>query len=276
MKPARAKTRHDIRMVAVDLDGTLLDDQKRISAPSAKALTGLSRGGVKVVLASARPPRSVRAIHAALKLDTWQINYNGALVWDEKAGKAISHHPIPGHTVRQIIEHARRLHPEVMVSCELLDRWYTDRQEDDYHTETGRMFRPDVIAPLKDFIDVSMTKILLSGDPDAMTQMELSLGMAFDEDIAIVRTEADLIQVMNKLVSKASALRLVAHHYKVPMANILAIGDAPNDLEMLRASGAAVAMENGHRAVKEVAHWIAPSNNNHGVHAALVRYGLCK
>jgi 5-amino-6-(5-phospho-D-ribitylamino)uracil phosphatase len=276
MKSARTTIRSDIRLVAIDLDGTLLDDRKQISAPAGKELSNLSRQGVKVIIASARPPRSVRPIHAALKLDTWQINYNGALIWDEPAQKAVFHCPMPGPLVRQIIEHARRTHPEVMVSCELLDRWYTDHQADNYRTETGRMFSPDVIAPLSDFIDVSMTKILLAGEPDAMTDMELSLNMAFDRDIHVIRTEQDLIQIMHKHVSKASALRLVAEHYGVPMTNVLAIGDAPNDLEMLQTAGAAVAMENGHRSVKEVAHWIAPSNNDHGVHAALVRYGLCK
>jgi hydroxymethylpyrimidine pyrophosphatase-like HAD family hydrolase len=55
----------------------------------------------------------------------------------------------------------------------------------------------------------------------------------------------------------------------------MAIGDAANDVAMLKEAGVAVAMDNAHPLVKQAAHWVAPSNNDHGVHAALVRYGLC-
>jgi Cof subfamily protein (haloacid dehalogenase superfamily) len=217
----------------------------------------------------------VKHIHAALQLDTWQINYNGALIWDSAARKAIFHCPLPGAIVRQIIEHARRVDPRVLVSCELMDRWYTDVHDESYRTETGRLFKPDVIAPLESFFDVSMTKVLLAGSPPLMDEIETSLSMAHEQDVCLVRTEADLIQIMHRHCSKAVALEMVAQHYGVPMANVLAIGDAPNDLSMLRAAGTAVAMDNAHPAVKEIADWIAPSNNDHGVHATLVRYGLC-
>jgi hydroxymethylpyrimidine pyrophosphatase-like HAD family hydrolase len=80
---------------------------------------------------------------------------------------------------------------------------------------------------------------------------------------------------MDKRVSKAVALRAVAKHYNVPMGQVMAIGDAPNDVGMLQLAGVGVAMANAHKVVKNVADWIAPSNNDHGVHAALVRYGLC-
>jgi 5-amino-6-(5-phospho-D-ribitylamino)uracil phosphatase len=275
MNTAALPTRSDIRLVAIDLDGTLLDDRKRISPKTIATLDQVARRGVKVVIASARPPRSVKHIHAALQLDTWQINYNGALIWDSAARRAIFHRPLPGPVVRQIVEHARRVDPRVLVSCELLDRWYTDRHDESYRTETGRLFKPDVIAPLETFFDVSMTKVLLAGNPPLMDEIEATLGMAHDKDMCLVRTEEDLVQIMHPDVSKATALALVAEHYGVPMANVMAIGDAPNDLSMLRVAGTAVAMDNAHPAVKQIAHWVAPSNNDHGVHAALVRYGLC-
>jgi 3-deoxy-D-manno-octulosonate 8-phosphate phosphatase KdsC-like HAD superfamily phosphatase len=72
-----------------------------------------------------------------------------------------------------------------------------------------------------------------------------------------------------------TALQKVATWYEVPMEQVLAIGDAPNDVGMLQAAGVSVAMDNAHQLVKDVADWVAPSNNDHGVHAALARYGLC-
>ncbi len=81
---------------------------------------------------------------------------------------------------------------------------------------------------------------------------------------------------MDRRASKAAALKLVAGHYQVPMEQVMAIGDAANDVAMLKVAGVAVAMDNADDRVKSVAHWVAPSNNDHGVHAALVRYGLCR
>src|ERR1700733_741280 len=108
----------DIRLVAIDLDGTLLNDSKQVSDQTVKAISGLPARGVKVVIASARPPRSVRHIYAQLGLDTWQINYNGALIWDEPEKKVIFHQPLSGATVRSLIDSARADFPNVLVTCE--------------------------------------------------------------------------------------------------------------------------------------------------------------
>src|SRR6266508_4518828 len=96
-----------IRLVAVDLDGTLLNDSKKVTEQTAGALACLPARGVKLVIASARPPRSVRGIYQELKLDTLQINYNGALIWDEANGKALFHRPMPGTLAREVIDTAR-------------------------------------------------------------------------------------------------------------------------------------------------------------------------
>jgi len=272
----KART-HDraIRLLAIDLDGTLLDDSKQISLPTARALANLAGGGIKVIIASARPPRSVRHIYNRLGLDTWQINYNGALIWDEPHRQAVFHRPMPSQTVRRIIDLARSRFGDTLVSCEVLDRWYTDRFDQTYTTETGRLFKPDVIAPLDQFCCQPITKLMLLGDAGMITALESILAGAADGQITIVRTDPQLLQVMDRRVSKAAALQIVAEHYHVPMQNVMAIGDAPNDVGMLQLAGVAVAMDNAHEIVKRTAHWIAPSNNHDGVRAALVRYGLC-
>src|SRR5438552_2118936 len=83
------REKYRIGLVAVDLDGTLLDENKRVSEQTVRALQCLPAAGIQVVIASARPPRSVRHIYQQLGLDTWQINYNGALIWDEPSGQVI-------------------------------------------------------------------------------------------------------------------------------------------------------------------------------------------
>jgi Cof subfamily protein (haloacid dehalogenase superfamily) len=269
-----ARVHLPIRLIAIDLDGTLLNDSKQVSDQTAEALCCLPSRGVKVIIASARPPRSVRHIYQSLALDTWQINYNGALIWDEPARRVVYHQPITGALARRLIDSARSLNPDVLVSCEVQDRWLTDRFDPNHTTETARLFRPDRIAELDELCAEPVTKLLLQGSAEAMSRISDLLAES-EAPISVVRTEPTLIQVTDASVSKAAALQRVARHYEVPMEQVMAIGDAVNDVEMLQASGVAVAMDNAVEQVKSIADWVAPSNNDHGVHAALRRFGLC-
>src|SRR3954471_16747 len=141
---------HPIRLVAIDLDGTLLTSSKQVSQQTVRALKCLPGQGVKIVIASARPPRSVRHIYHALGLDTLQINYNGAMIWDEVRKRVVFHRPMSGNLVREIVSTARDMFVEVLVSCEILDKWFTDREDQSFTTETGKMFKPDAICPLEE------------------------------------------------------------------------------------------------------------------------------
>ena len=266
--------RPPIRLVAIDLDGTLLNDSKRVSERTVDALKCLTGAGVRVVIASARPPRSVRHVYRELGLDSWQINYNGALIWDEGGRRAVYHQPMDAQTVRRLIDLARGRHGEVLVSVEILDRWCTDRFDDTYTTETGRLFRPDLVAPVEQFCTEPVTKLMLLAAAGVLDDIEAIL-RTVRPAVGVIRGEPQLIQVMHPAASKGVALKTVADHYAVPMDQVMAIGDAVNDLPMLEAAGVAVAMDNAHPLVKQAADWVAPSNNDHGVHAALARYGLC-
>ena len=270
-----AASRPAIRLVAIDLDGTLLNSEKLVSDQTIEAMQCLPRG-VRVVIASARPPRSVRHIYQMLRLDTWQINYNGALIWDEPNRRAVFHRPMGAELVRRMVDRARDMFDEVLVSCEIMDRWFTDRADQTYTTETGRLFKPDLIAPLEEFCNQPVTKLMFLCEPRVIDRLEPLLIEEFREHVAVVRTDDELIQVMDKRVSKAVALKKVADHYGVPPEQVMAIGDAPNDVGMLQLAGVAVAMDNASKVVKKVADWVAPSNDDHGVHAALRRYGLCE
>ena len=264
-----------IKLVAIDLDGTLLDRSKKVSERAAAALKCLPSAGVRVVIASARPPRSVRAIYNELGLDTWQINYNGALIWDEANQQPVFHRPMHPRLVQMMIERARDMFEEVLVSCEVLDKWYTDRDEHTYTTETGRLFRPDFVCEVGQICSQPITKLMLLGEPRIMLQLESLLLEEFGGKVTILHTDDELLQIMDNRVSKAVALSKIATHYGVKASQVMAIGDAPNDVGMLQYAGVAVAMANAHDVVKEVADWIAPSNDEHGVHVALQKYGLC-
>jgi len=262
-----------IKLVAIDLDGTLLDSSKKISEQTVRALQCLT--GARVVIASARPPRSVRHIYRQLGLDTWQINYNGALIWDEANQQPIFHRPMKASLVLEMVEIARDMFDEVLIHAEIMDNWFTDRDDMSHTTETGKLFKPDGICPVEEFCAQPITKLMMLGDPPILTRIEALLLEQFNDKVSILHTDRDLLQIMDKRVSKAVALQKVATHYGVKAEEVMAVGDAPNDLGMLQYAGVAVAMDNAHDMVKKIADWIAPSNDDHGVHAALVKYGLC-
>jgi 5-amino-6-(5-phospho-D-ribitylamino)uracil phosphatase len=263
-----------IKLVALDLDGTLLDSNKQIDPETEAALKDACARGIHVVIASARPPRGVRHIYRQLCLSTWQINYNGALIWDESRAKPVFHRPMKAQLVKDVIERARDQFDELGVHVEVMDKWLTDRPIQGYVTETGRLFAPDVIDELCNICVHPVTKLMFMGEPQMLMKIEPLLLESFSSEVTIVSTDAHLMQIMSRHVSKASALKRVAAHHGVKPSEIMAVGDAPNDLGMLQFAGVAVAMENGHPVVKEQADWVAPGNDSRGVLAALRKFGV--
>ncbi len=236
----------EIHLVAVDLDGTLLNSAKEITDTSAAILRAArEEAGVHVVLASARPPRTVLPFYRLLDLETPMINYNGALVYDPTCRRVVMHKPIPAKIARGIVTLARRIRPEVLVSAEVMDRWFTDRFDPAYNTETGRVLPPDVVEPVEQWLDQSMTKLLLLGEPDWLRGIDAAVHREFRHQVTTVQTEDYLLQIMHATVSKAHALRVVAAEMGVRRKQVMAIGDNANDVGMLRWAGIAVAMANG-------------------------------
>jgi Cof subfamily protein (haloacid dehalogenase superfamily) len=262
-----------IGLVAIDLDGTLLTDQKQIGKRTARSLMEAAQRGVHVVIASARPPRAVRKVYELLGLKTWQINYNGALIWDHPNLQIVHHQPMPADLVGHIVNRARQVYPDCLVSCEILDKWFTDRFDNTYTTETGRQFEPDLVAPLWMFLSQPVTKLMLLGPTWMMDDLQQLVAAEFTM-INVIRGDPELIQITDASVSKGAALHYVADAYGVPLSRVMAIGDAANDVEMLQTAGVAVAMGNASSSVKQLAHWVAPTNNDQGVHAALLRFGV--
>lgn len=265
-----------IRLVAIDLDGTLLSSQKTITPFTFNALRAVMERGVKVVLATARPPRSVRGYYQALGLDTPTINYNGALIWDEVGRKAILHTPLGCAVARRVIDFARGAYPEVLVSVEIMDKWYTDRVGDtrEYDTETAKEFGPDFVGPIGEFLTGPITKLMLLGPPARMGFLQRLIGEGFRDEVSMTSSDAHLLQIMSPAMTKARALAKVAGMLGVTAGETMALGDAANDVEMLQWAGLAVVPGNAWAEAKAVADAVVPSNDEDGVGVALERFVL--
>lgn len=263
-----------VDLVAIDLDGTLLTSDKRLSKRAVAAIAECTGRGVRVVLASARPPRSVREIYGILGLDTLQINYNGALIHDPPRGAHVFHQPIEAALARRIVKAARGVDPDVAVSVEILDRWLTDRVDPRYATEVSKSFEPDFVGGLEALLNGPVTKIMLLAPPERLDPVRRDIAAKFGSEVALLVSDDFLLQIVHRDVDKAAALNFVAQSYGIEPANIMAIGDAPNDVGMLRYAGLGVAVDNAWEATRAVADAIVPANDADGVTHALHHFVL--
>ncbi len=264
----------DVRLVAVDVDGTLLRSDKQLTRRTADVIRQAAAAGVKVVLASARPPRSLAAIHEVLGLNTVQINYNGALIHDPARTRPMFHQPLDVTLARRVISAARRIDRQCLVSIEILDRWYTDHFDESLPTETSLQFKPDFIGPLKAFLTVPVTKLMLLAPPDRMVRIRQVVEKRFLKTVGLAISDAHLLQVCHHEANKAAALARVAEHYGVAQDQVMAIGDAPNDVSMLRWAGWGVAVDNAWPVARAAADAVVPENNADGVAHAIEQYVL--
>jgi len=259
-----------IQMVAIDLDGTLLNSDKEITQTTATILRAArEQAGLNIVLATARPPRSVMAFYDLLGLDTPMINYNGALVIDPTCRHVLMHRPIPAKVSRGIIRVARRTYPGVLVSAEVMDHWFTDRFDPAYNTEVGGLFPPDRVEPVENWADQSMTKLLLLGQAQMLREVAETIHETFPHQVNIVQTEDHLLQIMHATVSKAQALRVVAAEMHLRRQQVMAIGDSANDVGMLQWAGIAVAMKNAASQALAVADHVADHHDADGAAHAI-------
>lgn len=263
-----------IDLIALDIDGTLLRTDKRMSKRVLHAVHQARDKGVRVVLATARPPRSVREIYQYLGLDTPQINYNGALIHDPVRKRHLHHKPLSAELAMKVVKLARKIFPATVVSVEILDRWYTDHVDETLPTETSRAFAPDFVGPLEAFLHVPVTKLMLLAPAKEMAPIREEVERKFEGRVGIAVSDPHLLQVIHPEADKAHGLAWIAQKFNIPARRVMAIGDAPNDVGMLTWAGLGVAVGNAWPAARRVADVVVPGNDEDGVAHAIEQFVL--
>jgi hypothetical protein len=273
-----ARPRAPIRLMAIDVDGTLLNSDGSIAQGVIQACRAAERAGCVVVLATARPPRGLRTILQTLDLTSPTINYNGAVIWNPQDGRPQYHEPLPAELARQIIQESLALQAELLVSLEVLDRWYVDRIDPRFEPQNGRMLEPDYVGSLDQFLQSPVTKVNLVGIPEQIQPVLEMIRERFwrPRNVAVFLTDPRLIQITHPMVDKGIALQRIAKRMGLSRDEVMAIGDASNDMGMIEWAGFGVAVANAYPPVKELADAIVPSNDELGVARAIQRYVLAK
>ncbi len=263
-----------IRMVACDMDGTLLNPTFVLSEATRARLPELAERGIQLVLASGRMVSGQRPFHHQLGLTTPIIAYNGALVWDETNERAIAHTPVPYDLAREAVKVAadEGLHLQYFWD----DRFWTIERNSWMELYEGRTrLTGHVVDDLAGFgPNKAPTKMIIIADPSHAETLVERFREMFGDRLYVTSTMPEYVEFMHPDVSKGRALQQVADAYDIPMAEVMAFGDAPNDSTMLEAAGVGVAMENGHPEVKALADHVTLSNRDDGIVRALDGWGL--
>lgn len=257
------------RLVATDLDGTLLDDAGGLSPRTLAVLRQVQERGVEVVIVTARPLRWMDALWDAVGGGTGTgIVSNGAITYDIGSRTVLEHHGIAPAEGLPLTEAIRDAAPGTSYALECLGGF---RHEPGY-VETHPS-PPDVrVGPLDQIWDEPAVKILvqhLTMDPgDFRTKVVDATG-----DRATPTWTTDrLMEISAAGVTKGAALAELCERRGIDAADVVAFGDMPNDLPMLRWAGTSYAMANSHATVIEAAGCLAPANRDDGV--AVVLAGL--
>lgn len=236
-----------IRLVASDLDGTLLRRDGSISERTAMAVQAMGEAGISIVLATARPPRFLGEIVEALSCHPIVVCSNGAFVWDSEANSVQMENLISTEVATESIRRAREVLADAVFSVEI--------SIDGYGCEphyVGEWPRPAVaeVAPVEDLVVTPVAKLSIRHGPsDPWATLDEVHG-ALGDLVEVTRSSPTApIELLALGVSKASGVAFVADQLGITPPEILAIGDMPNDLPMLHWAGRSAAPANAHENV---------------------------
>jgi Cof subfamily protein (haloacid dehalogenase superfamily) len=261
-----------IRLLAIDLDGTLVNRDLVMNPRDVAAVKAASGAGVTVVLATGRMFKSSLRFAEPLGLRGPIINYQGAIVREIASGEVWYRCELTVPMQQRVLALAERKDWHVNVYVNELVYTARARPEADLYAKIG-MVPYQVVGPLSKWVRQDSTKmVLVDLDPDnvpaRMTELTAWMG-----DVARVTRSLDwFVEVVNPEVSKASALAMVADRLGIAQAEVCAIGDNTNDEDMVRWAGFGVAMGNAPAALKGLAKHVTGTVDEAGVAEVIERF----
>ncbi|MBL8160694.1 MAG: HAD family phosphatase [Anaerolineae bacterium] len=266
-----------IRLIAVDLDNTLLNSQHQMSERTEKTLKAAAAAGVHVVLATGKTYQAGSVISRKLGLTSPGIYVQGTTVYNSD-GSLRSQSTLEPRIVRQALTFAedRGYAMAIYTGTRILVRQFDARVEElttHYHEPS-----PEVVGSLQNLLDsVPVNKLLAVYPNDArrVTALRWQLNMQINGAARLMQAGVDdMLELLPNGVSKGSALKTIAKEMGIPASQIMAIGDAENDVEMVQFAGLGVAVGNASAHLKEIADVVVASNDDDGVAEAVERYVL--
>ena len=273
-----------IKLLAIDIDGTLLNPVKQITPRTLEAVRAAQQAGIIVTLATARRYRNTLPIADTLGIDIPLVLCDGAMIMEHPHGKVLTTHLLEAEVAQQAVELLVRhkVQPVVHhINGQIEETWTGDTQLDN---EWLAMY----FTSFADTMQRMEYETLCTGHPDPLRVVAFASEKQIYGLIPEISTLACSwnavrsgnygsaeLAILHQTCSKATGVTTLAKLLDIPLEQIMAIGDNHNDLEMLQAVGWGVAMGQAPDEVKAVAHAVTASNQEDGVALAIETYALC-
>ncbi len=265
----------DYKLLVTDIDGTLVDSRQDVPEENRRAVQRLLAAGALFTFATGRIEESTIAYARDLGANAPAILYNGAKIVDLERGETLFERNLPMEQAIAALEVAARF--DVRTHMYIDGRVYVARIDSvvrDYAKkdrvdciETG-----DLVAFLKSGqTHMPPTKFLVIGEPKSLSTLRREIHAVFPEG-SLVESDACYLELLPPGVSKGAALSVLCEILGLDPADTVAVGDNMNDIEMIRAAGMGVAVENAHPYAKDQAAFTAPSNEECAVAAVIRRF----
>jgi Cof subfamily protein (haloacid dehalogenase superfamily) len=258
------------RLVATDLDGTLLHSDKSVSPHTRRVLAKVREAGIRILLVTGRPPRFLRTVAEDLDIPELAICANGAIVYDPARNAIIRHTPIPAAVARDIILELRRMAPGI---CFAFEQELYPSCEPEYLERFPPNSTPP--APLVEdaliLCQKPVTKLIARHPTIPVAELLLMIESRSDERVLATFSGAPFVEISAREAQKSAALAWLSEEWGIQSSEVIAFGDMPNDLLMLRWAGHSVATANAHAEVRAAASEVTRSNDEDGVAAVLER-----
>lgn len=254
-------------LIAIDLDGTMLKDDKTISTKTYFAIKEALKAGHEVAIATGRPYRASKMYYQQLGLKSPIVNFNGAYVHHPgNSGFATHHSPLELETARKIIETCRYFKVNNMMA-EVADDVFLDDYDEQFIDLFALGGVPAAFGDLGSLLQKDPTSLLVYPKENHAAELKELLSGNHSQAIEQRSWGAPhhMIEIINTGNNKAEGLRKLTSHYNIPMENVIAFGDEDNDLEMLSEAGFGVAMGNAIDDLKDTANEVTLSNEEDGI-----------
>lgn len=266
------------KLLAVDMDGTLLRDNKTISCTTLKAIQDAKNHGVKIVLSSGRYLNGIREYLKQLDIlneEEYAITLNGALIQETKSGKVLYDSPLSHDDVNYIysIGNSLNLNVELVSPDYFVINKVTQLFEVDSKINNIRFRIMDMNTIPK---DLEILKVMFVNSGKVLDATPKKLPEEIFERFSVVRSGTNFLEFLNKGTSKGTAIKILADKLNIKSEEIICIGDAENDINMIKYAGLGVAMANAYPHVKEIADYITKSNEEDGVAHVINKFILSK
>lgn len=267
------------KMVASDVDGTLIDEDERVTPRTRAAVAALVADGVPFVLATGRPPRWIQPVVDGLGFAPLCVCGNGAVIYDSAADRILQSTALDVPSLEWIADLAERVLPGCGLAAERVGASAHDAATPQFVSspeyEHAWLNPDDTQVARSEVVAAPAIKMLirLRGATSADMRAALAPRLAGRADVTY-STDNGLIEVSAPGITKAAGLATVAERLGVQRATIIAFGDMPNDVPMLRLAGHGVAMGNGHPEARAAADEVTAANSDDGVAQVLERWWI--